>query len=217
MTLREFVKNIVYKWQYYKIKRIITLKGKTYDFGPTAHINLFDESNQNDIILDDCVGLFGTLTSQNHGKISIGKYCRIGRNAKITCVDKVVLGKEVIVSEACVISDSNNHPLSVLFRRVRAIKYRESISLHLYKYSSHKPIVIKNNVWIGERARICKGVTIGENSVIGANSVVTKDVPDNCIAAGNPARIVKMGIDELPDPADCAEFNAFIEAHGTDF
>ena len=53
------------------------------------------------------------------------------------------------------------------------------------------PIVTGRNAWIGERAILCKGVTIGENSVVGAGSVVTKDVPDNVIAAGNPARVVK--------------------------
>ncbi|MBU2488291.1 MAG: acyltransferase, partial [Proteobacteria bacterium] len=50
------------------------------------------------------------------------------------------------------------------------------------------PVVIGDNVWIGDHAVVCKGVTIGENSVIGAGSVVTRDIPANCIAAGNPAQ-----------------------------
>ena len=53
------------------------------------------------------------------------------------------------------------------------------------------PIHIKKNCWIGAGATILRGVTIGENSVVGAGSVVTKDVPDNVIVAGNPAKIVK--------------------------
>ncbi len=57
---------------------------------------------------------------------------------------------------------------------------------------SSKPVVIGNNVWIGELCSILPGVTIGDNSIIGANSVVTKSIPQNCIAAGNPARIIKM-------------------------
>lgn len=63
-------------------------------------------------------------------------------------------------------------------------------------YSDSKPIIIGENVWIGENVRICKGVSIGNNAVIGACSVVTKDVPENAIAAGNPAKIVKTDIDK---------------------
>jgi carbonic anhydrase/acetyltransferase-like protein (isoleucine patch superfamily) len=54
------------------------------------------------------------------------------------------------------------------------------------------PIRIQDNVWIGDSAIICKGVTIGENSIVGAGSVVVDSVPANCVAAGNPARIVKQ-------------------------
>ena len=54
-----------------------------------------------------------------------------------------------------------------------------------------RPVILKKNVWIGDGATICKGVTIGENSVIGAGSVVATDIPSNVVAAGNPARVVK--------------------------
>lgn len=57
---------------------------------------------------------------------------------------------------------------------------------------------------------IQKGVTIGDNSIVAANSVVTKDVPSNSIAAGNPARIVKTDIDKIPAPTSCAGFNAYM-------
>ena len=53
------------------------------------------------------------------------------------------------------------------------------------------PVVIGDNAWIGQRAMVCKGVTIGENSIIGAGSIVTKDIPANVIAAGNPAVVVR--------------------------
>lgn len=54
-----------------------------------------------------------------------------------------------------------------------------------------KPVLIKKGAWIGARAIINPGVTIGENSVIGSGAVVTKDIPDNCVAVGNPARVIK--------------------------
>lgn len=218
MIIRRFIKQIVYKWQYYKIKRVITVKGTHHNFGPTARVCLLDGSDINDIVLDDYVDVFGMLMSQSHGKISIGRHSRISRNVSIQCVDRISIGNHVIISRESVVCDSNNHPLSVLFRRVWSTCFNNSKSdIHLAKYASHKPIVIKDNVWIGERSRICKGVTIGENCVIGANSIVTKDIPDNCIAAGNPAKVVKTDIDKLPDPIDCVTFNEFIKKHGTDF
>ena len=55
-----------------------------------------------------------------------------------------------------------------------------------------KRIVINDNVWIGERTTILKGVVIGKGAVVGCNSVVTHDVPERCVVAGNPAKIVKM-------------------------
>jgi len=54
------------------------------------------------------------------------------------------------------------------------------------------PVKIENNVWIGDSAIVCKGVTIGENSIIGAGAVVVDNIPANCVAAGNPARVVKQ-------------------------
>ena len=54
-----------------------------------------------------------------------------------------------------------------------------------------KPIIIEDNVWLGINSSVLKGVTIGKNSVIGAGSVVTKNIPANVIAAGNPCRVIK--------------------------
>ena len=65
------------------------------------------------------------------------------------------------------------------------------IQHRIYAPGNTAPIVLKDNVWIGDSALITKGVTIGENSIVGAYSVVTKDVPANTIVVGNPARVVK--------------------------
>lgn len=64
-------------------------------------------------------------------------------------------------------------------------------TLRRKKMEYNFPITIKNNVWVGASVVILPGVTIGENSVIGAGSVVTKDIPDNVVAAGNPCRILR--------------------------
>ena len=61
-----------------------------------------------------------------------------------------------------------------------------------------KPIIIEDNVWLGLNSVVLKGVTIGKNSVIGANSVVTKDIPENVIAAGNPCRVIRELNQSIP-------------------
>lgn len=59
------------------------------------------------------------------------------------------------------------------------------------KLEAARPITVGNNVWLGGGAIICPGVSIGDNSVIGAGAVVTRDVPANCVAVGNPARVIR--------------------------
>lgn len=59
------------------------------------------------------------------------------------------------------------------------------------KWESASPIIIGNNVWLGGGAIVLAGVTIGENSIIGAGAVVTKDIPANVVAVGNPAKVIK--------------------------
>lgn len=215
--IRSFIKKAVYKLQFRKVQRYATFNGTHYNIGPTGTINLADGSNSSDIIIGDYVDIYGSVNSQNHGKISIGNHSRLGRNAAIQCCESILIGNHVAIGREVVISDNSTHPSSALFRKVKSM-LPPSSTVHLWKFSAHKPVVIKDNVWIGERSRICKGVTIGENSIVAANSVVTKDVPDNSIAAGNPARIVKEGIiAEIQDPVDCEEFNNYIKQYGKNF
>lgn len=61
----------------------------------------------------------------------------------------------------------------------------------IQKRHIHKPVKLGDRVWIGSGAIICPGVTIGENTIIGAGSVVTRDIPGNCIAAGVPAKVIR--------------------------
>ena len=72
--------------------------------------------------------------------------------------------------------------------------------------STSKPITIENNVWIGANAVICGGVTIGEESVIGAGSVVTKDIPPMVVAAGNPCRVIRKVTEEDKIPVENLAF-----------
>ena len=96
----------------------------------------------------------------------------------------------MIISNHVTICDNNNHPTDPEAR----IKMTESgfySELWDSAYSAHKPVVIEDNVWIGEYATVLKGVTIGEGAIVGCHAVVTKDVAPYTIVAGNPAICVK--------------------------
>ena len=138
---------------------------------------------------DNC-DICGILSCKSKGNLSIGNYTTIRGNSIIGCVNSITIGNYVIISNNVHIYDNNNHPISPL-KRVELCKSGFYSNLWNWENSDCRSIIIKDNVWIGERSTILKGVTIGEGSIIGCNSVVTKSVPPFCIAAGNPARIVK--------------------------
>lgn len=110
-------------------------------------------------------------------RVSLGDYSGIGINAKIN--GKCTIGKYVMMGPNCTIY-SRNHEFSDLSKPMME-----------QGYSEEKEVVIGDDVWIGGNVTILPGVKIGSHSVIGACSVVTKDVPEYAIVAGNPSQIKK--------------------------
>lgn len=100
----------------------------------------------------------------------------INEGATLTCACHMKIGKNAHIARGAVIRDYDGH-------------YLEETN-----YRTAKPVTIGDNVWIGYRAMILKGVTIGNDSVVAANSVVTKDVPSHCIVAGNPAKVIRTNV-----------------------
>jgi acetyltransferase-like isoleucine patch superfamily enzyme len=111
------------------------------------------------------------ITHTPQAKITIGERCGFSGTVVSAAVD-VVIGEDVKCGANTLLTDSDWHPEDK----------RSGIP---------RPIVIGSNVWLGTNVIVLKGVSIGENSVIGAGSVVTKSIPKNVVAAGNPATIVK--------------------------
>ena len=101
----------------------------------------------------------------------------INKNSSINCFKEIDIGNDCVISENVIIRDSDNHKL-----------IRD-------EYEKEKKILIEDHVWIGINAVILKGVHIGKGAVIAAGSVVTKDVPENCLVGGVPARIIKENIE----------------------
>ncbi|WP_421157400.1 DapH/DapD/GlmU-related protein [Aeromonas dhakensis] len=117
-------------------------------------------------------------------KVIIGERCQINDSVHIAAADSIVIGDDVLIASRVFITDLNHgsysgeehsHPDSICRERM----------LHT------KPVLIESNVWLGEGVVVLPGVTIGKASIIGANSVVSRDIPANSIAVGNPARVIK--------------------------
>ena len=110
-----------------------------------------------------------------YGKhIVLGEGTYINFNCNFVDDGMIVVGKNVMFGPAVTIA-TVGHPILPELRG--------------YMYTD--PVTIRDGAWIGENVTICPGVTIGENSVIGAGGVVTKDIPANCIAVGNPCRVLR--------------------------
>ena len=111
----------------------------------------------------------------DQGRIKIGNYCLICPGVRIGSAHEIVVGDNCMIASNAYVTDSDWHDI---YNRISIGKTA--------------PVHIENNVWIGDSAIVCKGVTIGENSIVGAGAVVVDNIPANCVAAGNPARIVKQ-------------------------
>jgi acetyltransferase-like isoleucine patch superfamily enzyme len=117
----------------------------------------------------------------NDAVLEIGDFSGIS-NTTISCMNHIIIGNYVKIGGQCIIMDSNFHSLDWKIRK-------DPIKDKLHTKTA--PIVIGNNVFIGARSIICKGVTIGDKSIIAAGSVVTHDVPPNQVWGGNPAKFIK--------------------------
>lgn len=121
------------------------------------------------------------------GKCSIGSYTGIMENTEIRCDDSIEIGDYNMISYECMIYDTNTHFIYPKDKR-REMTIRDFPAIGLeHEKPTTQPVKIGNDCWLGKRAVILKGVTIGDESIIGALAVVTKKVDKNMICYGNPA------------------------------
>ncbi len=154
------------------------------------------------MVLDGMLFMGGGVQLQigRNAAVHFGRWVWIGHDTKIRCHegevrigDKTVLGQECTISayqhvsigEQCIIADrvmmiDFDHSVAEVERPIRL--------QGIYK----RDVRVGNNVWIGYGAQILRGVTVGDNAIIGASAVVTKDVPANAVVAGSPARVIRM-------------------------
>ena len=187
-----------------------TILGSGHRFGPHSRVGLSDGAKKENVILENACWPLGNISVQANGVVIMHEYSKIGEGDRILCVNRVEIGAYTAIADNVTISDNNNHPIQPEYRKQMRLSDYYS-DMRSWKHSANAPIIIGENCWIGSNVRICKGVIIGDNSVVAACSVVTKDVPANCIVAGNPAKVVKSDIDKIPNPTSCPEFNQYLE------
>lgn len=129
-----------------------------------------------------------TYENQNFNpQIIIGNNVMLTDYIQISAIDKVVLGDNLLVGQNVYISDNSHGDADKTAIGIAPIKR---------PLTSKGPVIIGKNVWIGRGAVILSGVTVGDNAIIGANSVVTRDVPNNSVVAGVPAKLIKYLTDK---------------------
>lgn len=161
------------------------------NFSCSSDAKCINNSNsKNNIIIGDNCELNCTLILGAEAKITVGNNTTIRYSSKIFSIENIEIGDCVIISNNVSISDNNNHPTDPM-KRIAMSKSGFYSSLWDPEHSDSSSIKVENNVWIGEKAIILKGVTIGKGAIVATAAVVTKDVPAYSIVAGNPAKVVK--------------------------
>jgi acetyltransferase-like isoleucine patch superfamily enzyme len=143
--------------------------GVTLEIGPTACLRLGRWS---------WIG-HGSKIRVHEGEVSIGAKTVMGQECTISAYQHVSIGRECIVADRVMLIDFDHG----------AVEVERPIRLQgIYK----RDVDVGHNVWIGYGACVLRGIAVGDNSIIGTNSVLTKDVPANAVVGGAPARVIRM-------------------------
>ncbi len=121
----------------------------------------------------------GTKIRVHEGEAEIGAKSVLGQECTISAFQSVSIGRECVIADRVMLIDFDHGVVEV----ERPIRLQG-----IYK----RDVRVGSNCWIGYGARILRGVSVGDNSLVGTNTVVTKDVPDNAVVAGAPARTLRM-------------------------
>lgn len=148
------------------------------------------------------------------GRLSFGRFVWVGHGTKIRCHEgEVEIGAKTVIGQECTFSAYQRVSIGrecVIADRAMFIDFDHNVAnveQPIRKQGIYKrDVVVGSNVWIGYGAQILRGVTVGDNAVIGSGSVVTRDIPANAVAAGVPARVIRMrdepGTLSWPNPVE---------------
>jgi acetyltransferase-like isoleucine patch superfamily enzyme len=209
--LPSFLKKLLYRIRGYKIGKNVSIGpgsviiGKKVTIGDNVKIGLVTIIRGEEIIIERFVTI-GSFTVIDSGKLFIGEDSRINEQVIIggmkTPASGLKLGKRTIIMEYSFINttlpieignDTGIGGHCLLFTHGSWLNQLDGFPV------TFAPIKLGNNVWLPWRVFIMPGVEVGDNVVIGANSLITKNLPSNVLAAGSPAKIIKENYPEKPD------------------
>ncbi len=132
----------------------------------------------------------GILKNERGGRIDVGPGVYIGDGVIISAACEVVIGAHTLVAHGVQVFDNNTHPIDAA-ERVKHLRMIVGEVPQTPVSIGKAAIHIGQRCWIGMNSLILKGVTIGDDTIIGAGSVVVNDIPKSVVAAGNPARVIR--------------------------
>lgn len=196
-----FFKKIIYRFYHIaiqedwrrkevRLRKVATLSKETILL---KSAEIYDHRNdKTKIIVGKHTQLNGELMIFGHGgEIIIGDYGFIGQNTRIWSAKKITIGNRVLISHNVNIHDQISHPMSSIERHLDFKFIIETGRLRSENNIMEKEVIIEDDVWIGFGSSVMKGVRIGKGAVVGAYSMVTKDIPPFAVVVGNPARVIK--------------------------
>jgi acetyltransferase-like isoleucine patch superfamily enzyme len=157
---------------------------REYGKGLRTDIHVHWIQGRGDLVVGDDVLMNGKSTItfasrfEQRPRLTIGSHTRIAHGCTLTVARRVTIGSHCVIDPGVWIFDSSGHPADPARRLAGEAPSPDAI----------KPVTVEDNAWIGARAIVFPGVTIGEGSIVTAGSVVMADVPPNTVVAGNPAR-----------------------------
>ena len=173
-------------------KELADMRLKAHKLSKAYNDTFEDEEEKRASILDELLPNRGENTYiQGPIQFDYGEFTKFGdrcfANFNLTVLDccLVTIGNDVFFGPNCTLAT----PIHPFLNDERKLRFKEDGTPYDYEYA--KPIVIGDGCWLATNVTVCGGVTIGKNSVIGAGSVVTRDIPEGCLAVGNPCRVVR--------------------------
>ena len=179
LILPSFLKSLVL-FPYYKLKyESLNLKSMDIRIGTGCHIEKYVTLYQNVNLVNVDIGSYTYISHDSIlNNVKIAKFCSIG--------PKVFIGGGMHPTTFV-----STHPSFYSMRGQSSISFADN-----FYFTETSEVIIGNDVWIGARVIILDGIRIGDGAIIGAGSVVTKDVPDYAIVAGTPAKVLKYRFDQ---------------------